>query len=276
MSEVKLSKPSPTRCPFCHDSVAAGLLVRCKCGAVYHAECAQGLSKCASCPETAGFGSYHVVAITPQIIDELIHKIEINSHWNEAWDIARSNSKGKVWLVGGKVYRTLTEIMFGTPAGAQGCDFDFITAKATWFNHVPAKWYVVVNDDYGETRINPYTTDKTEHAWRYFREGRQLLDLLTFGRATQAGFEASLDGYFKSVPLDVQAVALDVENRQLSGPGLKAICRRVLGVNNLKQAEGAAKRASLTLSAFVEARALSLGFQASTVVPSDKKAGAKL
>lgn len=276
MSEVKLSKPSPSRCPFCHDSVAAGLLVRCVCGAVYHAECAQGLAKCASCPATAGFGSFHVVTITPEIIDRVISIITVNHNWDEVYDIARSNSKGKVWLVGGKLYRTLTEVIFNTQAGAHGCDYDFITAKATWFNHVPAKWYVVVNDDYGETKLNPYTTDKTEHAWRYFRNGRQVLDLMTFSRATQAGFEPTLDGYFKSVPLDVQAVALDIESRQLLGHGLKSICRRVVGVNNLEQAEGAAKRASLTLSAFIEARALSLGFQPSTVVPKSETSASKL
>jgi hypothetical protein len=259
-STVKVDR-KPTRCPYCHDDVMSGLLIACSCGAVYHKDCADDLTQCASCPETAIFAGARSLFVTPKVIEQLIQKItSFDTSWEEVYDIAKGNSKSKLWLVGGKVYRTLAEILYKSEVGASKCDYDFITAQTTWFNHIPGKWYVTINDEYGETRLNPYMSTRLEHAWRYWKGGRQVLDLMTFNRATQAGQPANLDGYFWSVPLDVQAIALDIEGRQLVGPGIEAVTKRTVGINNPKQAADAAKRAGLSLDLFVEARAHSLGF----------------
>lgn len=273
-NQVKVEK-KPSRCPYCHADVEYGLVTICPCGAAYHKDCADDLSQCASCPETSVFGSAKPISVSPGTVETLINKItRCEGPWEEVYDIAKSNSKGRVWLVGGKVYRTLAEILHGVSVGAASCDYDFITTYTTWFNHIPGKWYVTFNTEYGESLFNPYTSEKCENAWRYFKEGRQVLDLMTFKRATQAGHPANLDGYFKSVPLNVQAVALDIDGRQLLGPGVEAICRKIVSVNNREQAEGAANRAAISIDQFVEARARSLGFSAKSfaiIKPVDRK-----
>jgi hypothetical protein len=267
---VQVAKRGPLRCSYCFSDVMVGLLMACTCGATYHAECAQGLQKCASCPETSGFENRQMAAITPIVIDGLFKRITGDQQWNEIHDVAKSNARGKIWLTGGKVYRTLAEILFNVPVHANTCDHDFVTAASTWFKHTPSQWMVKINGDYGSDYHDPWTMLTSDHVWRFSRSSRHVFDLMTFKRVTQVGFPATLDGYFQSVPLDVQAVALDLEERQLLGPGLRAICRKTIGVNNAVEVKSAAKKASISPQQFLEARSLSLGFTPSNVSVFEK------
>ena len=45
-----------------------------------------------------------------------------------AADIVRKNAHGKIWVIGGFVYRTLTERLYGRSSNVK--DFDFVVEEA--------------------------------------------------------------------------------------------------------------------------------------------------
>lgn len=290
--EISLNK---LRCPYCHDGIS-GSLHGCSCGAIYHLECYKNLENCASC-----YQSFNPQVMTPRPKQQepLIKKFSLDTSsltekhlqsciesllslpdFDEAYDIARTNAKGSIWLVGGKLYRTIIHQIYGYRTDYQNCDFDFLTTKVKWWRSIPERWKYEYHDysGYGPSLENPYDIKKVDGAIRFIRPARITnahieaqqdlerqcgIDLIPISSAPGiklGKFPHSLDGYFASVPFDIQAIAMDVENRKIIGPGLKAIGDHKICVNFELNAKNLAARLGKSLPDLLEEKSLSLGF----------------
>ncbi len=188
---------------------------------------------------------------------QVMAAVRKDDRWQAILDVVRANATGqKLWLVGGKVYRTLAEILHGKSAGAWDADFDFLAEDKT---QVPLAPYA---DSSWRVHDQPVPAYSAEVGARKFEvNGRELADLLTFRLPARTQNERSLDGYFATVPLNVQAVAIDLDSERLLGPGIAAIREKSVAVNHEEWAKASAKRAGATVDDLVTQRAISLGFQ---------------
>ena len=71
------------------------------------------------------------------------------AEFHEAITIVKSNSKGKVWLIGGSIYRTIANQLYNVQKPS--VDFDFIIEKG--FAEVPPKKCVELAAINGSYRI---------------------------------------------------------------------------------------------------------------------------
>jgi hypothetical protein len=262
-TDIKITR-QVFRCPFCHENIVDCLQVVCKCGAVYHSDCTKEKNTCSVCYASLKIDQ-SVAHLSPNMTgeyfaNEILQRIEKLPDWEEIYDIACHNSKGPVWLVGGKVYRTLAEILFKNNAGSKECDFDFLTSKATFFTHVPKRWRRATSD-YSDC-CSLYDVTKQSVGYRFHEAGTptRTFDLITFKKAIAAGKPASLEGYFESVPHTVQAIALDIKNQCLLGPGKTEVMLRVVRINNKLEAIKQAKRLGSCIDCQLKQRIESLGF----------------
>lgn len=279
-------------CPFCHADDIRGSLFGCKgCGAIYHIECCKYLTKCTSCPSTDGFseakpkGTLELPVplikslplvngfLTQKHLLKCIEAIEAIPHFEEACSIAEANAKGPLYLVGGKIYRTMLHTLYGLDTQHLSCDFDFITSSTRWWKRVPQRWFIDKSywDGYGETHFNPYDILKTEGNIRFKHSSQKLqIDLMTFASHTGIRLSKSsktLEGYFKSVPLDIQAIALEVtrnsygffKTQNLIGNGLNAMASQRIRINYLENAAQVAMSKKIGVADWILEKTKSLG-----------------
>ena len=141
LATKKLQATNLPRCPYCHSNIAdaAGSLVVCNCSAIYHNECAVNLQKCASCqaplaavttsedakrlaalknlsslrkPDPAIlFQNFNTASTKAKYGPLLAKKIWEDPFFKDAYKLAKANSKGKLWLIGGKLYRNFVSLL---------------------------------------------------------------------------------------------------------------------------------------------------------------------
>lgn len=159
--------------------------------------------------------------------------------WADVYAMARNNSSGALYVVGGRVYRAALELIHGIRAGPRYCDWDFFVEGelcATWRAATPQGW-VCSRGSY-----------KSQHSLRFsrrhggFQRGaitalmppatQDKVDLISSKDFGDPG--GTILDYFDAVPLKIQAIALDIPNRKLFGPGLVDIGACQVTPNNTK------------------------------------------
>ena len=163
-----------------------------------------------------------------------------------ALEVAVLNSKDKhVYLAGGKLYRSIIEELYGYPARAECCDYDFETKQTVKApelpnGHKPWESFLRAQDDYNYT-----DTDSKLHmdspSIKFYGKGIKV-DLISLGslpHILEKNLPRTMESYFASVPLDIQAMALDlnVTNgarmvKLIGEKGQQAILNRRIAINN--------------------------------------------
>ena len=150
-----------------------------------------------------------------------------NNEIPEILDIARRNSQGRVWIIGGFVYRGIIEKIYGHLPPVQGTDVDFLLE----FNpkgdlvYIPEGW-TQKTTGYNNIRL---VRGETEIDLNY---------LGSFHSIQARGFPADIKHFFTGTPLNVQSIAYELTQQQVIGPeGIKAIRKKFVKINNLKEAE---------------------------------------
>lgn len=69
------------------------------------------------------------ISVKERYASELSRRITSYPEYQQVWEIVTKNCDGPVRLVGGRVYRTLLEIIHGISFGADKCDWDWVTTK---------------------------------------------------------------------------------------------------------------------------------------------------
>ena len=166
----------------------------------------------------------------------------------EAIDIVGGNSSGKIWLIGGLVYRTIARQLYGTPRPE--ADLDFIVEKTVTTFMLPDGW---------DIRINHFGNPK-------FVNGKRQIDYVPLDNIKSIqdrGLQPSIENYFSGTPLTVQSIAYDVqEDRVIGEVGINAILKREIAIHHLLFARYAAQKKGKSLEAYIKEKAQQVGFRA--------------
>jgi hypothetical protein len=159
-----------------------------------------------------------------------------------AFEVAILNSKDKhVYLAGGKLYRSIIEELHGWPARAECCDYDFVTEQTRKKTHVPdgyREWDIRQTSEYDDGYGGTYQKADT-HSLKFRAKGIKV-DIISLGslpHIVKHNLPRTIDSYFKSVPLDIQAIAIDFDLvtkdvKLIGEAGQKAILNQKVTVNN--------------------------------------------
>ncbi len=73
------------------------------------------------------------------LIEIVKKRVLLDENFQEALEITRVNSSGKIWLIGGFLYKNLVEELYGT-CKKHTKDFDLIVERANESIILPAGW----------------------------------------------------------------------------------------------------------------------------------------
>ena len=162
------------------------------------------------------------MTLSPEFLSELFTQIVSQDEtYQEAVRIVRANSYGKIWLIGGFLYRTLASQLYGVKKPSK--DFDFIVERAEHKLILPESWKVTVNR-FGNPKF----------------VGTFEIDFVTLNRVhsiMRRGVEPNIQNFLNGVPLNIHSLVYDVDNEEVIGNiGISALERKVVSVCNPEMA----------------------------------------
>jgi hypothetical protein len=166
--------------------------------------------------------------------------------FTEALDIVRKNSTGKIWLIGGFVYRTIANQLYGAPK--PDVDLDFIVEIPVQEFNMPVDWKIYRNSFGNPKLVN----------------GKKQIDYVPLRNVysiLQRNIEPTIENFLTGAPLTIQSIVYDVNaNNVIGNIGINALQKRIVEINNLFFAEYAAQRKNKSLRAMIQEKADRLGF----------------
>ena len=199
-----------------------------------------------------------------KLAEKLAEHLGNSKEFIAALKIVRENSEGKIWLIGGMVYRPLANFLYDTPIPS--IDLDFVINKGHTHYlepygdpyacndiHLPEEWEL--RSHYGESRfVNT-------------QEGLSLkidiVQLQNFHSTQSRDLPPTLDNFLNGTPLTIQSIAYDIEKGQIIGDiGLVALYEQKISVNYLNEARYFAHKKGTDLHSMIREKAASLGFEA--------------
>lgn len=177
----------------------------------------------------------------------LIEELKKSKEYLEALKIVKSNSQGKIWLIGGMVSRSIIKSIYGHLQLKH--DLDFLVEKLNNKLVIPKNWKISKNRFEnpklikGNTEVDIVPLETAE----YIRENK---------------LKPSIKNFLAGTPLDIQAVAFDIEKEKLIGPlGIKALQKKEVRINNSKRFLARTQRKSRTSEELLQQTAKSLKFK---------------
>lgn len=181
-------------------------------------------------------------------------KLSRKENYDGVLRIAERNSEGKLWIIGGFVYRSIVEGVYRQKTKRVGgiIDIDFVAEKLSRDPYVPRGWKQKRTDF-----SNPSFVRKNHRV--------DLNDLVNFRTPATETYKPTIENLLKRSPLTVQSIAWDCEGEIIVGDvGIISIDTKKVGVNNIIEAKYEAKRKEFTLEDFVKFKAEQLGFDVSS------------
>ncbi len=168
--------------------------------------------------------------------------------FKEAVEIIKKNSEGGIWLMGGFVFRSIVENIYGVPM-SKNADLDFIVENPKEIK-VPDDW-VIKKNDYG----NPKLVGPSFYI--------DCIPLKNVHSIIRRKLEPTIENFLSGTPLNIQSIIFDViKNKVMGDIGIKSIQERIVSVNDPIQAEYRAGKKGVTVSDLVRNLADELGFKA--------------
>jgi hypothetical protein len=163
----------------------------------------------------------------------------------EVLDLVKKNSRGKIWIIGGFVYRNLVSALYG--GDAYNHDIDFIVEERNdILTEVPG-WQIQINK-YGSQN---YVKESNRMS---FTDIRKVIRVSGTTNPT-------IEEFIEETPLNIQSIAYDlVENKLIGEKGIEAILHKTSSINNAGQAEFYAKRKGKDLDELIKEKARELHF----------------
>ncbi|MDP3999419.1 MAG: hypothetical protein Q8P76_02400 [bacterium] len=144
-----------------------------------------------------------------------------NEVYLEALRIIRKNSNGAIWLIGSGVYKTLLNLLYNNHYVIK--DWDFIVEKIT----TPLKLE------------NGWVAGETKHGNPKLKKDGLVMDLIALNNIhsiTKRGLEPDIKHYLSGVPLTIQSIAFNVDQKILIGEaGIESLLNKTIGINNLDE-----------------------------------------
>ncbi|PIN81013.1 hypothetical protein COV11_02830 [Candidatus Woesearchaeota archaeon CG10_big_fil_rev_8_21_14_0_10_30_7] len=171
--------------------------------------------------------------------------VQNNDCFFQALDLVRLNAKGKIWLIGGFLYRSLASKLYDLPS--PDCDLDFIVEEPAII-YLSNGWVGTVNK-YGNPKLN--------------RENVSVdyVPLNTVQSIIKRDLSPTIENYLTGTPLTIQSIAYDVKERRIIGEqGIKSLLDRVVAINNVEQALIYSQRKNKSIDLILKEKADSLKF----------------
>lgn len=172
--------------------------------------------------------------------------------YQETLSLVQRNSEGKIWLIGGFLYRNLARQLYGVAPPAE-VDFDFLVQKLHSPVDLPNPW---------EQRTNRNGNPK----WVNRKVSSFSIDIIPLENVKYTvvnKLTPTLDNYLMGVPLTIQSIAYDVEEQRIIGEvGIRALEEKSIRVHHPEFAAFAAQRKEKTLHDYIWDKAIQLGFKA--------------
>ena len=193
-------------------------------------------------------------------VENFIRDVHNRPAFQNILTILRTNKAGRVWLVGGTIYRTLARFLYGKLPQLNGDpDYDLTyTNKLPHKLSLPSCWTFEPKPNHTPEPFDPYDKDRLTNG----KAKADLIHLEEWWIFDKLGCAPTLESYLDTVPLDIQAIAYDPVDRVFHDAGCRdALESRTVRIRCPQNAAIAAQRAILpNAHAYAELKARSLGF----------------
>lgn len=215
-----------------------------------------------------------------------------DNNFADCYQIACNNSKEQPYLVGGKLFRTIIEVIYEHPARASSCDYDFATASIIKRKKKKKKKimrgrrdgeslsaYIAYKERYWASN-GKYKKQKSPYSGtsRKFktRNGAQIdiIDISSLEMIKNGSYPASIDGYLRSVPLSIQSLAMNIDRCEIFGSvGIDSINERFIWINSEEGIVNLCKNKGWIDKGYryVDGKARSIRFRHDVTRPENKK-----
>ncbi|TSC89142.1 MAG: hypothetical protein G01um10143_523 [Parcubacteria group bacterium Gr01-1014_3] len=158
--------------------------------------------------------------------------LEQNPRYHQASRLARNNSRGGLWLIGGTVFRTLAHLMYGTPLGhsptgeatPKKVDFDFIVGSTPEALHIDSDWAIKTNS-YGNRKFT------------FGEESIDVIPIATTSSVIRRKVVPTIENFLDGAPFTIQKIALNcLDWRLVDRGGIEALLNQEVKVNDLDEA----------------------------------------
>lgn len=145
----------------------------------------------------------------------------------EVLDLVKKNSRGKIWLIGGFVYKNLANSLYG--GEVYNYDIDFVVEERNVTLKETAGWKIEVNN-YGNQN---YIKEGTKMSFTDIRKAIRVSGLQNL----------TIEKFIEETPLNIQSIAYCFEENKIIGEiGIEALFTKIIKINNAQQADFYAKR----------------------------------
>lgn len=165
----------------------------------------------------------------------------------EILDLVKQNSKGKIWIIGGFVYKNLTSALNVNKDKVYNYDIDFIVEeKNDPIKEIPG-WKIEINN-YGSQN---YVRDRNKMSFTDIHKAIRISSIQN----------PTIEKFIEETPLNIQSIAYDLEENKIIGEkGVEALLTKTIKINNKEQAEFYAKKKGKKIIDILEEKMNELGF----------------
>src|SRR3989344_5158038 len=145
----------------------------------------------------------------------------------EVLDLVKENSNGKIWIIGGFLYKNLARLLYGGDMYDE--DIDFVVEQREEKIKEKPGWSIYTNN-YG---VENYFRDETKMSFTDIRKAIRVSGLKN----------PTIEQFIEETPLNVQSIVYDIKSGLILGEkGISALKNKVVSVNNEEQAKFYAQR----------------------------------
>jgi len=187
--------------------------------------------------------------VKKDLLNIIKKKILEDESFKEALNLTRKNSSGKIWLIGGFLYKNLVKELYGT-CKKSAKDFDLIVERANKKLVLPAGWKKERNifgnpklfD--GKTEIDFVPLDEIYYIKKY-------------------RLKPCIESHLEGVPFNIHYLVYDIfDNKIVGDVGVRALEEKVVRAYNLEMLEYVARKYNTTMNEMIKKKAEVLGFGA--------------
>ena len=224
--------------------------------------------------QTGGFTyNINMKKANKQLSRKVLDALNKDPNFAEAYQMVCNRAKTKPYLVGGKLYRTMIEIIYDYPARSHSCDFDF--AAETVRKRKKEELYTgklkTITDLMGNVievpvkRARPRKSSylKGDSVKLRTRHGCKidLMNIPDLHGIKTGKLSPTIEGYLEAVPLSVQSIAMDIDKCEIFGRvGLDSINEKFIWINNKEVLTEYVALKGWTIDRYVRSKADSIKF----------------
>ncbi len=184
-------------------------------------------------------------------VKEAVKRIQADKFFSSAFSIANRVSQGDIYLAGGKLYRTIAEVLYGVDYGSNKADWDFVSIDTAVKDPIVPFWKTTrgpsispISPKFNRSGSSASVGQNLQlnRSWRFEYAGANALNTCSIDVIAMEDIQTGgiITDYLDSVPLSVQAIALQLKSRfspQMNGSvignrGESALRNQVIHWNN--------------------------------------------